>query len=142
MKIEKFDINDHKKLISLWEKANLPHKPQGRDSYQNMKKQITSQQNFYLVMKKKGELIASIFVTHNQRKGWINRLAVHPEYRGKNIAKKMIQAAENLLHEAGIEIVAALIEDWNKASMQLFKKMNYFQHKDIIYFTKRKSDKI
>ena len=44
-----------------------------------------------------GKLVGIVVATHDGRKGWINRLAVHPDYRRRGIAKKLIEEAEEYL---------------------------------------------
>jgi ribosomal protein S18 acetylase RimI-like enzyme len=130
-------IDDYENLISLWESANLPYKPNGRDTKENIKKQLSYPTNSFILAEYNGKIIGSIIASHNGRKGWINRLSVHPDFRHKGIAAKLITKAEEFLKQQGIGIYAALVEGWNKPSEQLFKKMNYKEFEGIIYFTKR-----
>jgi len=83
-------------------------------------------------------LIGSIFGTHDGRKGWINRLAVDPAHQRQGIAARLVREVEDRLYERGIGIIACLVEDWNSISLQVFEKLGYTRHQDIIYFTKRK----
>ncbi len=137
-KIKKFHISDYKSLISLYQKSGLAFKAQGRDSYVELKNQIKDDKCIiYLAIAGK-EIIGSVLVTHDTRKGWINRLAVVPEYRRKGVASSLVIKAEQWLENKGIEIVACLIEGWNKDSMKFFQKRNYKQYPDVAYYTKRK----
>ena len=45
--------------------------------------------------------------------------------------------AENFFMEEGIGIFAALVEDWNTPSLELFKKVNYIKFEGVTYYTKR-----
>ncbi|MCK4433646.1 MAG: GNAT family N-acetyltransferase, partial [Methanomicrobia archaeon] len=81
-----------------------------------------------------------IIVNHGGRKGWINRLAVLPEFQRRGVASKLIEYGETWLREKGIKIYATLIEDYNNTSKTLFKKLGYISHSDIFYFSKRESD--
>ena len=124
-------------LINLWKEAELPIRPNGRDTEENLKKQIREPNNFFLKATVNKEIVGVLIASHNKRKGWINRLAVLPRFRHRGIAAKLIAEAEKRLEAAGIFIIACLIEDWNDASKKLFKKNEYKFHKDIYYFTKR-----
>ena len=137
--IRGLEVKDYKNLIELWEKAGLPYKPKGRDSLENIKRQLKRENTLYLVAELNGEIIGSVLATHDSRKGWINRLSVLPSFQGKRVAKKLVEEAERWLYENDIEIVACLIEDWNVRSMKFFEKMGYIKHEDIFYFTKRKN---
>lgn len=138
LKIRKFKIEDYENLIELWKRAGLPYKPEGRDRKDKIEKELERGIAIFLVAEIDGKITGSIIGTHDGRKGWINRLAVDPEYRRQGIAKKLIEEVEKKLYEEGIEIIACLIEEWNKGSMEFFKKLGYKEHRNIIYFTKRK----
>jgi ribosomal protein S18 acetylase RimI-like enzyme len=137
-KIRKLAVDDYDALIILWQQAELPFKPSGRDQRENIARELKQSNAIFLVADKDGEIIGSAFGTHDGRKGWINRVAVAPHYRRKGIAERLVREVEHLLDQMGIRIIACLIEDWNKESMEFFEKMGYQRHHDIFYFTKRK----
>jgi GNAT superfamily N-acetyltransferase len=83
------------------------------------------------------ELIAAIVVTHDSRKGWLNRLAVDPTRRRQGLASRLIRAAEEHLWEQGIRVIGVLIEDWNSASLALFAQAGYVDHPGVRYLSKR-----
>jgi ribosomal protein S18 acetylase RimI-like enzyme len=87
-------------------------------------------------------LIGVILGTDDGRKGWINRLAVSPQHRQSGVAKELIKALENALKKRGRKIICTLIEDWNEASLDLFKRVGYIKHDDIFYLSKREGDHI
>jgi ribosomal protein S18 acetylase RimI-like enzyme len=77
-----------------------------------------------------------VVVTHDGRKGWINRLGVRAAYQRRGIGRELIRASEALIHEKGLTIAAALVEHENEASLGLFKSEGFQVH-DIYYLTKR-----
>jgi len=137
--IRKFKMEDYKVLIAFWNNAKLPYKLNGRDSHDKIERELKQKNTIFLVAELQGNLVGSVFGTHDGRKGWINRLAVDPNFRKQGIARMLVTDVENRFSELGIDIVACLIEDWNTKSMQAFKRLGYNKHSDITYFTKRKS---
>jgi len=129
--------NEYDVLKNLWDAAGLHYRPNGRDSKESLLKELNNPQEAFIIAEYNNEVIASILVSHDGRKGWINRLAVLPEFKKKGVATKLISYAENLLKENDIMIFACLIEDWNQISMDLFQKAGYQRFDDIIYFTKK-----
>jgi len=142
LKIRDFEIDEYDILIELWKKAELPFRPLGRDSKENISKQIEQPNISFLFVGIEDKIIGSIIISHDGRKGWINRVTILPEYRNLGIASYLIDDAEKRLKEIGIKIVASLIEDWNLKSLKLFDKLGYIRHSDIIYFTKRESAEV
>ena len=135
-------LDDIKELIEFWQASGLSYRPYGRDTYSNIAKQMKLSSTKFYGRFIDNKLIATAIASHNGRKGWINRLAVHPDFQHQGIASDLIIFCENWLHKNGIDIFAVLIENDNQASMDLFKKNKYIKHTDIIYYTKRKHDKV
>jgi ribosomal protein S18 acetylase RimI-like enzyme len=87
--------------------------------------------------------VAAVVATHDSRKGWINRLVVKPEHRRQGYAQRLIEEAERVLREQGMQVIAALIESDNTASLALFQQAGYVEiDKNIHYLSKRDSDDV
>ncbi len=128
---------DYDQLIELWQQAGLEHRPSGRDGSEKMLVELNNLQEEFILAFAEDKLVGSIVVTHDGRKGWLNRLAVAPKFRGKGIARNLVKKAEDFLLSQNIEIFACLIEEWNENSLQIFTHLGYVRHDDIKYFTKR-----
>jgi ribosomal protein S18 acetylase RimI-like enzyme len=132
-------VDDYDAIIRLWKEAGLESvRLQGRDSHDAFAAQLAAGQTV-IGLEDAGQLIGAVLVTHDTRKGWINRLAVHPHHRRKGYATELIAAAERELREMGFQIFAVLIEADNNASQELFAQEGYIAH-DIVYMSKRNSD--
>lgn len=142
MEIKRLTINDYEKLVNLWLRAGLPFKPKGRDSRKAIEMQIQANPDFFLGAFDGDRLVGAVIASSDMRKGWINRLAVDPDYKRRGIAKALIAEAEKTLRKLSIQIFCALIEDYNKESRELFKKCGYVEHHDILYFSKRDSNEV
>jgi len=129
-------------MIRVWELAGLPFRPRGRDSRVEIEAQMDLDPEMFLGCFIGGELAGVIIGSYDQRKGWINRLAVIPEHRGKGIAKALVKRIEEILRDKGFRIIATLVEDDSPESMELFTKAGYRKHDDIQYFTKRESEDV
>ncbi|MBU1014329.1 MAG: GNAT family N-acetyltransferase [Bacteroidetes bacterium] len=135
--IRNFELSDYDTLIGLWTAADLPFKSKGRDTKQNIRKELQRGCASILIAELNNIAIGTVFATQDGRKGWINRLAVIPEFRKQGIGKMLVEKAESILIEKGIGIIACLIEDYNKTSLATFQKLGYNEFKGIHYLTKR-----
>jgi len=142
VKIVSYKTGDYQKLIDIWDTAGLPYKPYGRDSEKSIEKELKRGVGKFLFALVEDIYTGVVLVTHDGRKGWINRVAVLPEYRHQGIAKLLVDAAEKWLDDQGIGIYACQIEDYNKDSLEVFKKFGYIPFKGIHYLTKRKYPEI
>jgi N-acetylglutamate synthase len=133
---------DHDAVLALWQQAGLSIRPAGRDSRTQFAAQLANGTQTVLGVRDGDRLIGVVVATHDGRKGWINRLAVHPDFRRRGLGLYLIAEAERVLREQGMQIIAALIEDWNESSLGLFERAGYVLHRDIHYLTKREHDDV
>lgn len=138
VEIRPFRSDDYDAVLALWKVCGLPYKPNGRDSREKILNEITRETATFLVAISGEKLIGTVLATHDGRKGWINRLAVAPEFRRLQMAQRLLGEAEKALYDRGLEIIACLIEEDNQGSMSFFQKAGYDKHTDIIYFSKRR----
>ncbi len=141
MRYETPDISEYERILELWDECDLPYKPEGRDTRENIEKEIKRQPEYWLGAYDDKKLIGIIVGTDDGRKGWINRLAVDEEYRGQGIGTKLVKELEKEFENKGFKIWAALIEPDNPKGMEFFEKMG-FEDLDIKYYSKRESDKV
>ncbi|NHJ40016.1 MAG: GNAT family N-acetyltransferase [Asgard group archaeon] len=139
MKTRKALAKDLPNILELWSKANLPTRPNGRDDPKRLVTQMSKDNMWILVAEDNNKIVGAVLVSHDTRKGWINRLATIPERTREGIATNLLREAENSLKEVGIEIFAALITEDNYQSRALFEKENYHYNKEITYYTKKLS---
>jgi len=140
MKIRSLTMFDYDQIVALWKRSELPFKPSGRDRKEAVQAQMVANPDFFLGAYEDDRLVGAVVATSDGRKGWINRLAVDPDFRGRGVAEALIAESEKTLRKHGLRIFCALIEDYNKSSMQLFKKCGYKEHRDIVYFSKRDNE--
>jgi len=142
MEIHKLTINDYEEMVRLWIKAKLPSKPKGRDGKEAIVTQMKANPEFFLGAFEDNRLIGTVIISCDLRKGWINRLAVDPDYRRRGIAKALIAESEKVLRKYGIRIFCVLIEDYNSTSKKLFKECGYIEGRNVVYFSKRDSNEV
>ncbi len=136
-------VEHYDEVVALWQRAGLHIRPEGRDSATAFARQ--SELGFQRVIGVRlraptdsvGLLIAVAVLTHDGRKGWINRLAVDPAYRRRGLARHLISDAERWFQQdVGLEVWAALIEGGNGPSRALFAQLGYGDA-DVVYVSKR-----
>ena len=127
---------DYDAVCAVWRAAELPAKLSGREARCAFVAQVEQFPRTYLGAELDGRLVGVLLGTHDGRKGWINRLAVEPNCRRQGIALDLLGACERALRAAGIEIVAALVEQGNEASCRVFEQAGYLTDVPVHYFRK------
>jgi GNAT superfamily N-acetyltransferase len=131
------DESDYEEIVDLWVRAGLTIRARGRDTASAFARQMKWGVQRVTGLRVGDRLVAVAVLTHDGRKGWINRLAVDPAYRRRGLARWLIAEAERwFTQEVGLEVWAALIEQDNTTSQALFEHMGYGRH-DLVYVSKR-----
>jgi ribosomal protein S18 acetylase RimI-like enzyme len=126
-------------LPILWVAADLPFRPHGRDTYPALEAQWHRNTDGFIGAFDSGALVGSVVATDDGRRGYINRLAVHPAYRRRGLAVRLVEEAERLLKRRGLTVITALIEDSNIASRTFFASQGYQHLPEVLYYAKRES---
>ena len=128
---------DYVDVADIWVRSGLPFQPRGRDAEERILEQLEKDSSIYLVAEDRGKVVGVVLVTHDLRKGWLNRLAVPPEEQGKGIARMLVRRAEEELSALGISVFAVQVHKHNHRSRALFAELGYHEHDDIVYLSKR-----
>lgn len=130
--IRRLRLADYLDVVRLLDIAGLHPRVGGRESRPAFSRQLRANRPSYLGAFDDRRLVGVVLGTHDTRKGWINRLAVHPDYRRRGIAARLVRECERHLRRRGIEIFAALIESDNPGSVALLHRLGY-EATDIVY---------
>ena len=137
--IRRLSIADYEDILQLWAMAGLPHKPKGRDSKPSMAAEMNLPQCRYFGLFVDDEMLGVAIANYDGRRGWVNRVAIHPDYRGKRLAGLLIQECEKFLESQGAVVMCALINEMNTPSMATFERAGFLCESRFKYFAKRKS---
>lgn len=130
-------VSDYPDILDLWQRAGLPVRGEGRDAPDEFARQMASAAQRVIGIRADDRLVAVVVLTHDGRKGWINRLAVAPDQRRQGLARRLVAEAERwFTQDLGLEVWAALIAHHNTASLALFDALAYEQP-DVVYVSKR-----
>jgi len=134
--IETLTIDNYDDIIKLWEMAGLSTKPKGRESLEILAKEIALDHVAIYGLYVDRELVGVSMANWDGRRGWINRLAVHPDHRGRGYAGVLFKECEDFLKDCGALVIAALVDDINCPSISAFQKQGLEAIEGIIYLSK------
>lgn len=137
LRIRNLKSSELNAMRRIWTAAGLSFKPSGRDSPERLSKQLKASPSLFLGAFLDGRLVGVALCSDDGRKGWINRLAVLPQFAGRGIATALIGQSEKALRKRGVHIFCVHIEGDNEESMRLFERAGYQREMDIYYYTKR-----
>ena len=123
------DRRDIDALLALWLAADSV--PSITDTALDVANVIALDCAHVLVAEADGQLIGSVIATFDGWRGNIYRLAVHPDYRRRRVATRLLEAADRWLTEKGAKRVTALVVEahplavgfWNASGYELDERI-------------------
>jgi len=135
--IRELTIDNFDEILRVWAVSGLPFKPHGRDSLQMIAAEMDRDYCRFYGMFIDNKMVGVIIAQYDGRRGWINRLAIDPDYRAQGLALELMHKAEEFLNSFGEVVICALIETENSPSMACFGKCGFVYEDNITYWTKR-----
>jgi len=134
IRIRPYKPRDEEDLVQLWEDCGLvvPWNNPRKD----IQRKLKVQSEMFLVGFLDGMLIASVMAGYEGHRGWINYLAVHPNYRRVGIGRQMMGAAEARLLAAGCPKINLQVRANNQGVIEFYKRIG-FKNDDVISLGKR-----
>ena len=121
--IRPYKTYDEEEVINLWNKCGLIV-PQN-DPKEDIDTKMAFQPDLLFVGLLKGKVIASVMAGYEGHRGWINYLAVLPEFQRQGYARLMMEKAEEILNEMGCLKINLQIREGNKAVIAFYESIGY-----------------
>ena len=95
------------------------------DNYGNLKIYLKRNPKLNFIVLHENRIIAAIKCSHDGRRGYIHHLAVKKEFRGKGIAKELIDKCLNNLRDKGIKKIRVFVLDNNEEAIIFWKHIGF-----------------
>ena len=133
MNIRNMKISDYESVYALWMSCtgmglnNLDDSKEGIEIF--LKRNPTT----CFVAEENGRIIGVIMVGSDGRRGYIYHTAVHPEFRGRGIARSLVESALCELKKLGINKTALVVFARNENGNKFWEKLGFTVRDDLVY---------
>ena len=125
---------DYKELLALWS-CFAGNTMTGADSMEDFETFLSRNADYCFSAFENGRLVGSVMAGSDGRRGYIYHLAVDESLQGKGTGRKLMDAAENALKDAGIEKAHLFIYADNTA-IEFYEKTGWHRRSDIAVMSK------
>jgi len=121
--IRPFQTEDEDALVALWKMCELtvpwnnPHK--------DIARKLQVQPELFLVGILDNSLIATVMGGYEGHRGWINYLAVHPDFRENGYGQEIMNSVETKIREMGCPKINLQIRTGNDKIASFYQKLGF-----------------
>lgn len=131
MHIRPFHPEDELAVIDLWQRVGLTR--QWNDPHKDIARKLGVQSEWLLVGEIAGHIMASIMVGYEGHRGWINYLAVDPQYQRGGYGRDLMAHAEQLLRAAGCPKVNLQVRTDNEQALAFYERLGFTRDAVVSY---------
>lgn len=121
--IRPYQSEDEEAVIDLWERCELTRP--WNDPRKDIRRKLEVRPDLFLVGEIGGAVVATIMIGYEGHRGWINYLAVAPDYRRRGIGRMLMTEAERLLRNEGCPKINLQVREENEAVIEFYRQLGY-----------------
>lgn len=136
IKIRVMDIRDYDRIRDLW--MNTPGMGLNTtdDSREGIGKFLKRNPTSCFAAEDGEQIVGVIMAGHDGRRGYIYHMAVLPDYRNRNIGKKLVDSAMDALEREGIHKVGLVAFKSNAVGNGFWERIGFTVRDDLVYRNK------
>lgn len=128
--IRPYDPRDEGAVIAAWERCGLTRP--WNDPKADIARKTALQPDLLLVAEDvQGGIVGTAMAGYEGHRGWINTLAVLPEWRGGGLGRALMEAAADRLRAAGCPKINLQVRRANSGAIGFYRRLGYVEE-DVV----------
>ena len=121
--IRTYQLSDETRLVELWRACELTHP--ANDPNRDIALKLAHWPEGLLVAERDNAIVGSVMVGYEGHRGWINYLAVHPDFRLGGIGWALMEQAELLLRGLGCPKINLQVRKHNTGVIAFYERIGF-----------------
>jgi ribosomal protein S18 acetylase RimI-like enzyme len=123
MTIRHYRDHDKADVLALWELTGLL--VSGSNYERDIRTKMSFQSEFFFVGTSEENIVGSIMVGYDGRRGWLNCLAVHPKFQRHGLGKQLVDFGISELEKLGCQKVNVQVRTSNLDVLAFYQKLGF-----------------
>ncbi len=123
MLIRQYSADNENAIIELWQRCGLTRP--WNDPRKDIARKLKVNPELFLVGFVNGKVAASAVAGYEGHRGWVNYLAVDPDFQRKGLGRQMMQNVEQALAQTGCPKVNIQVRTGNLNAIEFYKNLGY-----------------
>lgn len=128
---------DYEEVIALWSDSDGIGLHDYEDSREQISEYLRRNPGLSFVARDRGRLIAAVMCGHDSRRGMINHLAVHPDYRWNGLGRTLVDLCLAGLAEAGVRKCNIVVKHDNASGQDVWRRLGWDEREDLVFMQKK-----
>jgi ribosomal protein S18 acetylase RimI-like enzyme len=124
MHIRPFAEADADAVAALW-RTVFPNDPPHNDPPRVIERKLAVQRELFFVAEEDGAVIGTVVSGYDGYRGWIYKMAVHPQQQRRGVGSALMQHAEAALRALGCPKINLQVRATNAAVVAFYRKLGY-----------------
>jgi ribosomal protein S18 acetylase RimI-like enzyme len=129
---------DAESILSLWNAADAVHGV--TDTIEDVRRMAGNANAAFILAVCDGRIAGSIIAAFDGWRGSIYRLAVHPDFRRKSLARALLAEAEKMFAEWGVKRITAIVVKEHPWAMGFWNAAGYTIDERVARFVRNPFD--
>jgi len=135
VKVRVYETGDEQDVVDLWELV-FPDDPPWNYPADVIRNKLAFQPEWFFVCHSGDVLAGTVLAGYDGVRGWVQKVAVHPQFQRQGIASVLIKTAEDALAAVGCPKLNLQTRADNAAAIEFYKEAGY-QVEDRVSMGKR-----
>ncbi len=123
MEIRRYEHADQEAVVRLWTACGLLRP--WNDPHKDIERKLTVQPDLFLVGVVGERVMATAMVGFDGHRGWVNYLAVDPDYQGRGFGRQLMRRAEAQLTDLGCPKLNVQVRSQNREVLAFYERIGY-----------------
>ena len=123
MQIREFIEKDTKAVIALWVRCRLV--VPSNNPLKDIERKLKVDRDLFLVGTLENKIVATVMGGYDGHRGWINYLAVDPDYRNNGYGRLIMEEVEQRIRAKGCSKINLQVRTTNKAVIEFYQSLGY-----------------